>query len=134
MKEEKLEECAADSSSRDQVENDSKLVGSISKRYMLSLKEILAFDLFRKGQYSAALKFFEGELFENSLFLATGVRLRNNIGTCYSKQQDYIKAEKEFEKAITLSIEDEELQNVESSQSFSIKDACTCTKKFTKKL
>ena len=61
------------------MEIDSKLVGSSSKRYMLSLKEILAFDLFKKGQYSAALKYFEGGLFENSLFLATGVRLRNNI-------------------------------------------------------
>jgi len=76
---------------------------------MLSLKEILAFDLLRKGQCSVALKFVEGELFENSLFLAKGVRLNNNIGTCYSKQQDYIEAETELEKAITLSIEDEEL-------------------------
>ena len=115
-KKEKLKECIADSSSRDQVENDSKLVGSSSKGYMLSLKEMLAFDLFRTGQFSAALKYFESELFENNLFLAKEVRLRNNIATCYSKQQDYIKAEKEFEKAITLSIEDEELRSVESSQ------------------
>ena len=45
----------------------------------------------------------------------------------------YIEAEKEFEKAITLSIEDEELQSMKSSQSFSTKDACTCIKKFMKK-
>jgi len=117
-KKEKVEECTADSSSRDQVENDSKLVSSSSNRYMISLKEILAFDLFRKGQYSAALKYFESELLENSLSLAKEVRLRNNIATCYSKQQDYIKAEKEFEKAITLSVEDEKLRSAESSQIF----------------